>query len=173
MKEEEIEELRSLRRQGLSYDEIAKISKRSKSTVIKYCRDIKPDRGRIPAKAKQISLPANPLDTLKTLNDLINASATTGIMTGSALASIHRGFIDDSKNDTERIGDVMKGMAFLGGQLFSAYRAIQEISKQTYGREQRRIKIIKSPGYEELERRIKFLEEENKRLRAMRGLINE
>ena len=164
MKESEIEEIRELRRQGYSYNEIAKMTGRSKNTVIKYCKDIQVENGIMEYDSgKKIAIKQNPLDSIKDLNELINASVTTGVMTGSAIHSIHRGFTDDSMNDTERITSVMHGMAFLGGQLYSTYRALQELNKNKSTN--RRFKTVVSDDYNKLKERIKKLEEENKKLK--------
>jgi len=155
--------MRKLREQGYSYNEIAKITGRSKNTVVKYCKDIPVKRELVEYRDDGgIALKQNPLDAIEDLNQLINASVTTGVMTGSAIHSIHRGFTDDDMSDSERITSVMRGMAFLGGQAYSTFRALQEL---TGYKPKRGVKTVESDDYIKLKERVKKLEEENKKLR--------
>jgi len=108
----------------------------------------------------EISLDKNPLDAIADLDNLIKASTTTGIMTGAALASVHRGFTDNSISDKDRIMHVMRGAAFLGAQVFSTYRALEELtSKKT------REKLVKSPDYERLLKENEELKKEVEKLK--------
>lgn len=107
----------------------------------------------------KITLPRNPLDAIEDLNNMIKASMTTGMMTGSALANIHRGFTDNSISDKDRIMHVMRGAAFLGGQLYSAYRAFEELTSK------RKVKTVESPDYEKLREENKKLKEEIEKLK--------
>jgi len=107
----------------------------------------------------EISLDKNPLDAIADLDNLIKASTTTGIMTGAALASVHRGFTDNSISDRDRVMYVMRGAAFLGAQLFSTYRALEElISKR--GKEK--------PKTQDLERLLKENEELRKEVERLK-----
>jgi len=108
----------------------------------------------------EITLDKNPLEAIDDLDNMIKASVTTGVMTGGALASIHRGFTDDSISDKDRVMHVMRGAAFLGAQLFSAYRAFEELtSKKT------REKLVKSPDYEKLLKENEELKKEIEKLK--------
>ena len=158
MREKEIEELRQLRQRGLSYQKISEMTGHSKTTIMKYVKDVKVDKSLAIRDRSIIQLSENPLDALKDINDLVNVSVSAGVVTGAGIASIHRGFKDDSLDDTTRIGHVMKGIASLGGQIFSAYRTIQELTKQT---EKKEPKTVPSPSYNKLVEKVKKLEEDN------------
>ncbi len=158
MRQEEIRMMRQLRETGLSYAKIAKETEHSQTTVMKYCKDIKPDKSLAVRGAGMIQLPSNPLNALANLEDLVKLSTSTGVAVGSSIASLHKGFTDDSLKDTDRMMHVMKGSAFIGNVIFSTYRTLQELTEQTKAQEQ---KTVSSPSYEELVEKVRRLEADN------------
>jgi len=158
LRENEIEVVKGLRKRGVSYRKIAEATGHSIETVRKYCKDVeKGDALAVMDKKGMITMPTNPLDALTDINDLVNVNVSAGVVAGAGIASIHRGFKDESLDDVTRIGNVMKGMASLGGLVFSTYRTVQELSKQTKEQEP---KTVPSPSYEELVEKVKRLEKD-------------
>ena len=167
MRENEIEVMKGLRKRGVSYRKIAEATGHSIETVRKYCKDVeKGDALAVMDKKGMITMPTNPLDALTDINDLVNVNVSAGVVAGAGIASIHRGFKDESLDDVTRIGNVMKGMASLGGLVFSTYRTVQELSKQTKEQEP---KIVKSPDYNALAEKVRTLEKELQKYKEKGG----
>lgn len=158
MKDREIEEMRRLRRSGLSFDQISERTQYSVNTVKKYCKGIK--RGNNQAL---ITLKANPLLAIQDLTDLMQGALTTGVSIGSGIDAIRRGFTDESLSDEDRLLLAMKGGSYLTGILFGTTRALQDLSKASGPPAQ----TVKSPAYEDLAEKVKVLEEKNKDLEKL------
>lgn len=159
MKDREIEEMRRLRRSGLSYEQISEKAQYSINTVKKYCKGIR--RGN---SQSLITLTSNPLLAIQDLNDLMQGAVTTGVSIGSGIAAVHRGFTDEKLSDKDRLLLAMKGGSYLTGIAFGAIRTLQDLAKV---QEPPGIQMVKSPAYEDLTERIKKLEDENKVLEKL------
>ena len=159
MKDREIEEMKRLRRSGLSFDQISERTQYSINTVKKYCKGIK--RGNNQA---MMVLKANPLLAVQDLTDLMQGALSTGVSIGGGIAAVHRGFTDESLSDEDRMLLAMKGGSYLTGIAFGTIRTLQDLSKAS-GPASR---TVKSPEEsEDLAEKVGELEKENKRLEIL------
>lgn len=157
MKDKEIEEMRRLRRSGLSFDQISERTQYSINTVKKYCKGIKRGNGQA-----LIVLTSNPLLALQDLNDMMQGALTTGVSIGSGIDAIHRGFTDENLSDEDRLLLAMKGGSYLTGIAFGTIRTLQDLAKKNPPSQ-----TVKSPEYEDLAEKVKGLEEDKKVLEKL------
>lgn len=157
MKDREIEEMKHLRRSGLTFDQISNKTQYSINTVKKYCKGIK--RG---DNQSLITISSNPLAAMQDLNELMQGAMTTGISLGSGIEAIYRGFADENLSDKDRMLLTMKGSSYLGGIAFGTIRTLQELASKSPPD-----KTAPSPLYDDLKEKAGDLEKENKRLETL------
>lgn len=158
MKEREIEEMRRLRRSGLSFDQISERTQYSINTVKKYCKGIKRGNGQA-----LVVLTSNPLSDMQNLDDLMKSAVTTGIGLGSGLAAVHRGFTDKNLSHKDRMLLAMQGGSYLIGASMGAVLTLEELTES----EPPASRTVKSPEYEDLAEKVQELEEKNKDLEKL------
>lgn len=158
MKDREIEEMRRLRRSGLSFDQISERTEYSINTVKKYCKGIKRGNGQA-----LIAVTSNPLLGIQDLGDLMKGAMSTGISIGSGIEAVHRAVTDESLSDEDRMLLAMKGGSYLTGIAFGTVKTLQDLAKS----KETSAKTVKSPDYEDLAKKVKELEEKNKDLEKL------
>lgn len=156
MKDREIEEMRRLRRSGLSFDQISERTQYSINTVKKYCKGIKRGNGQA-----LVVLTSNPLSTMQSLDDLMQSAVTTGIGLGSGIAAVHRGFTDKNLSHKDRMLLAMQGGSYLIGATMGAVLTLEELTESEKPQASR---TVKSPDYEDLAEKVNELEAKNKDL---------
>ena len=160
MKDREIEEMRRLRRSGLTFEQIADKTQYSVNTVKKYCKGIK--RGN--NSRSLIAVTSNPLLILDDLDDMMKGAMATGVSIGSGIEAVHRGFTDESLPVEDRMLLAMKGGSYLTGIIFGTAKTIQDLTKTPKPPDSQ---TVESPAYEDLTEKVGVLEKENKRLETL------
>ncbi|GAJ10089.1 unnamed protein product [marine sediment metagenome] len=127
MKNRDIEEMRRLRRSGLTFDQISDKTQYSHNTVNKYCKGIK--RGNGQAGKALIEVTSNPLLAIQDLNEMMQGAMATGVSIGSGIEAVHRSFADESLSKEERMGLAMKGGAYLTGIISGTIMTLQDLAK--------------------------------------------
>ena len=159
MKDREIEEMRGLRRSGLTFEQISNKTQYSVNTVKKYCKGIK--RGH---SQSMIEVTSNPLLALQDLSDMMQGAMATGVSIGSGIEAVHRGFTDESLSDEERMLLAMKGGSYLTGIALGTVKTLQDLAKSS---KPPASKTIESPAYYGLKERVEELEKDNKMLEKL------